>query len=150
MPRLDGAIAKAAEAGTKLALLFIDLDGFKAINDQLGHATGDAVLRVVGKRLVSCVREHDLVARIGGDEFVVVLTIDADLDEGVLRVADSIITAIQDPIRDPDIGQMLSGSIGIAFFPVDGATADALLTAADRRLYEAKRQGHGSISLAQC
>ncbi len=150
MPRLAGAIAKSSGSGTRLALLFIDLDGFKAINDRLGHATGDAVLQVVGKRLASCVREHDLIARIGGDEFVVVLTIDASLDEAVLRVAGSIIAAIESPIRDPDIGRKLSGSIGISVFPDDGATADALLTAADRQLYEAKRQGQGSISLAQC
>ena len=148
MPRLGRAIAKAAGDGTRLALLFIDLDGFKAINDQMGHATGDAVLRVVGKRLASCVREHDLVARIGGDEFIVVLTIDASHDQAVLRVARSIIASIESPISDPDIGRVLSGSIGISVFPTHAANADALLTAADHQLYAAKRQGQGSISFA--
>ncbi|MBE0622782.1 MAG: GGDEF domain-containing protein [Burkholderiales bacterium] len=148
MPRFDAVIANAARTGSALALLFVDLDGFKPINDQFGHATGDAVLKAVGKRLASCVREDDLVARLGGDEFVVVLSVDGSHHDAARRVARSIIASIASPIREPNIGRALSSSVGIAFYPNDAADAESLLAAADRQLYEAKRQGRGTISVA--
>lgn len=148
MARLEKSIDVARESGATLALLFIDLDGFKPINDKLGHAVGDAVLKVVGQRLERCVRENDLFARIGGDEFVVVLGLDPRFHEVATRIAGSIIASIEAPIREPDIGRVLSASVGIAFFPDHAADATALLRTADEQMYEAKRKGKGTISVA--
>lgn len=99
-------------------------------------------------REVCKMREDDLVAHIGGDEFVVVLTIDASHQEAARCVASSIIDSIESPIREPDIGRVLSGSLGIALFPNHAADVDSLFMAADRQLYEARRQGKGTISFA--
>lgn len=138
-----GAVAKAS-----VALLFIDLDGFKPINDKLGHLVGDEVLKVVGRRIERCVRENDLYARIGGDEFVVALRVEAPAREVAPRIAAAVIASIEAPIRDPDIGPALSASIGIAFFPDDASDAGGLLQVADAQMYEAKRRGKGCFSAA--
>lgn len=145
MQQLEVTLTRARSNNTLLALLFIDLDNFKPVNDQHGHACGDAVLSVVGKRIARCVRENDLLARIGGDEFVVALTVEPGQMEAAPRLAKSIISSIESPIRDPDIGSTLSASIGVAYFPHHAATASALLAAADEQMYAAKRQGRGSV-----
>jgi diguanylate cyclase (GGDEF)-like protein len=144
---LEKAIQTAKESATTLALLFIDLDGFKSINDKFGHAVGDAVLRVIGQRLEHCVRENDLFARIGGDEFVVVMNLDPRFHEVATRLAGSIIASIEAPIREPDIGVVLSASIGIAFFPDHASDAEKLLLVADAQMYESKRRGKGTMSV---
>lgn len=92
--------------------------------------------------------ENDLLARVGGDEFVVMLTIDSSQHEAARCVASSIIAGTESPIREPELDRVLSGSLGIALFPNHAADADSLLLAADRRRYEARRQGRGAISFA--
>jgi diguanylate cyclase (GGDEF)-like protein len=148
MRKLNLALNNARANGSKIALLFIDLDGFKPINDELGHATGDIVLTVIGKRLANCVRASDLLARIGGDEFIVVLETESNHHEEVHRVASSILSSFERPIRKPDIEQSLSASIGIAFFPDHASEAEQLIVAADLQMYVAKRQGRGIINIA--
>jgi diguanylate cyclase (GGDEF)-like protein len=148
MRKLKLALNNARENGSKIALLFIDLDGFKPINDELGHATGDVVLTVIGKRLANCVRASDLLARIGGDEFIVVLETEDNHHEEVRRVANTILSSFERPIRKPDIEQSLSASIGIAFFPDHALEAEQLIVAADLQMYAAKRQGKGIINIA--
>jgi diguanylate cyclase (GGDEF)-like protein len=137
--RLNRALSEAAQAGTGAAVLLIDCDKFKSINDGLGHAAGDAVLIAVAARLRGACREHDLVARLGGDEFAILIPSCADAF-GPLRLAAAIETAMQVPIpvRD-DHGLTVSLSIGVATYPVDGADARALLQHADELMYAAKR-----------
>lgn len=148
MSMLDQAIIRTAKGQKLLALLFIDLDDFKPINDELGHAVGDVVLRIIGRRLARCVREGDLFARIGGDEFVVVVEVESGDREAAARLAQAIISSIESPIREPRIDQALSASVGIAFFPDHGTDAASLLIAADQQMYAAKHLGRGSVSVA--
>lgn len=131
----------------RLALLFIDLDGFKTINDNLGHAIGDAVLRIIARRIEHCVRDFDFTGRLGGDEFVVLLRLADDHRQIAERIARTIIQSIEKPITDPTVPYPLSASIGIAFYPEHGRDADSLLRIADREMYRAKRHKLG-IALA--
>jgi diguanylate cyclase (GGDEF)-like protein/PAS domain S-box-containing protein len=142
---LAAALARAAALGRSVALLMLDLDGFKAINDNYGHAAGDEALREVARRLARCVRERDLVARLGGDEFVVVLT---DLGGRSGAVEDSmerIREALGEPIAFDGAALSLGAAMGVARFPADGADADALLAHADRGMYAAKGARNGSL-----
>jgi diguanylate cyclase (GGDEF)-like protein len=127
--RLVITLARPDRAG---ALLFCDLDGFKAVNDRHGHAAGDEVLREVARRLRRSVRERDLVARLGGDEFVVVLTDLAAVPDSVERVE----AALAEPFAGTEAP--LRAAVGVAVFPGDGATVADLLDAADRAMYAAK------------
>jgi diguanylate cyclase (GGDEF)-like protein len=124
------------------AVLFIDLDGFKAVNDTLGHEIGDEVLRHAGLRLRDAVRPHDSVARIGGDEFLVVLERIGTTREAT-HVAQRIVDAFRQPFGSPKGEASVGASIGIATYPRDGTTADALLRAADSAMYAVKGQGKG-------
>lgn len=125
-------------------VLCLDLDGFKAANDGFGHAVGDAVLVVVAERLRSCVRDRDMIFRVGGDEFVILLP-DTTTAE-TTGVAERIIARIAEPIDLGGVGSLAIGvSIGSAAFPDDGTSADALLRSADHAMYEAKRQGKGQL-----
>ncbi|MCP4143414.1 MAG: EAL domain-containing protein [Chloroflexi bacterium] len=137
---LERTLAKAKRAQTVGAILYLDLDGFKAINDTYGHATGDVVLKVAAKKLENALRKGDIVARLGGDEFVVLVdTISSKKD--VDQIANNILHIFSDPIM---IGQdeiHLSLSIGVSLFPDDGETAQILLQTADTAMYEAKREG---------
>lgn len=132
-----------------MAVLFIDSDRFKEINDRLGHAAGDTVLVNIAMRIRGQLRESDLVARLGGDEFAVLL---APLASGAdaLRIADNIIASMQAPIRLSD-GSTVSTSltIGIALYPEHADTPAALLHDADMAMYIAKRQARGSRRLAE-
>jgi diguanylate cyclase (GGDEF)-like protein len=130
------------EDGRSTALLFIDLDGFKQVNDVHGHLVGDAVLREVAKRLTSAVREADLVARHGGDEFVVLLR-GLQSDEASSRAeqtVERITTAVARPIDTGAVSVSVAASVGIAVHPRDGRSPDALIRAADERMYERKRR----------
>ena len=144
--RLDMACSQATRSSTKAAALFVDLDGFKGVNDGLGHKAGDEVLQVVATRLQTCVRSVDTVARIGGDEFLVILNgIESAAD--AQRVADKLHDAVVEPIQThtstPD-GPLsrpahVGASIGIALFPDQASTPEALLAVADRAMYGIKR-----------
>lgn len=143
LEHFPGAMARARRQASLLAVLFIDLSGFKQINDGYGHACGDTTLAATAKRLTKCVRESDAVTRMGGDEFVVLLE-DAGDAEAVARIAEKILRAIAEPLHFEGGAVAVSASIGIALFPDDGETADELLSKADAAMYLAKRdQAHG-------
>jgi len=136
---LQYAIAHAAQTGDGLAVLYLDLDGFKAINDRGGHDAGDRLLREVAQRLQQDLRKGDLVARVGGDEFVVLLPGCQDA-EAARAVADGLRACLSPSFTSPDGSFRLDASVGIACFPADGSDPDALLAHADRAMYAAKRQ----------
>jgi len=146
--RLRQAIAMARRDKTRLALMFIDLDKFKPVNDQLGHHVGDLLLQEVARRLSECVRrESDTVARIGGDEFVVMLP-EVGTVQAATQVAEKILAALN---RTFDIGEHsihISSSIGIAIFPEHGQDENKLLKSADAAMYLAKENGRNRVQVA--
>jgi diguanylate cyclase (GGDEF)-like protein/PAS domain S-box-containing protein len=142
--QLDQAVARAARHDQRLAVLFMDLDGFKEINDAFGHAAGDELLRGVAKRLRGCMRASDVLARIGGDEFVLLAT---DLVEAVdaYTIAARIRRALASPFRLGGHEAFVTVSIGISNFPQDAANADQLLARADTAMYRVKSNGKDAI-----
>jgi diguanylate cyclase (GGDEF)-like protein/PAS domain S-box-containing protein len=138
--RLKLGLAYAKRERKMLAVMFIDLDLFKEINDLYGHETGDIVLKKVSRQLVSCVRESDTVARMGGDEFVILLPI-IDHESDVILVADKIIEAISQPIKVAKTHLHVTCSIGIAIYPQHGKDEKLLIINADRAMYQAKKNG---------
>ncbi|GAB6043562.1 EAL domain-containing protein [Endothiovibrio diazotrophicus] len=138
--RLEQVLAGARREGREVVVLFIDLDRFKHINDSLGHQVGDQLLVEVASRLRGCVRESDIVARIGGDEFVLVLTGFTE-SAYAAHVAEKILQRVSEPYRIADHELETTPSIGIAVFPSDGANADELLKSADVAMYHAKERG---------
>lgn len=125
------------EGSGVFGLLFIDLDGFKAVNDRLGHPAGDELLRIVGERLVHAVRRGDLVSRHGGDEFLCLLP-DLSDDQRALTIARSLVRAVESPCQIGSQQVSVRPSIGIALYPRDGLTIGALVGNADRAMYRAK------------
>jgi diguanylate cyclase (GGDEF)-like protein len=123
----------------RFGLLFLDLDSFKPVNDRYGHATGDAVLKAVAGRINSCVRQEDFAARIGGDEFVVVVLQGIEQTDAVTAMAQRIRTSLAQPLMIDGQQIRVGASIGMASYPADGATADALLARADQMMYDIKR-----------
>jgi diguanylate cyclase (GGDEF)-like protein/PAS domain S-box-containing protein len=138
--RLARAIALARRYGRRLAVLFLDCDRFKHINDTLGHAVGDQVLRSVARRLATCVRESDTVCRHGGDEFLILLS-EVDQPEDAGLIADKIVTSIAEPHYVAGHELSISGSVGIALYPEDGQDAQSLIMRADTAMYHAKNDG---------
>ena len=138
--RLDRAIAAACRHGNQLAVLFLDLDRFKRINDRLGHAAGDQVLQSVASRLVAGVRRSDTVSRHGGDQFVVLLSEVACADDAACT-ADALRTRIAAPHRIDGRDLRVTASVGIAVYPADGTDAATLLNTADFALLRAKSAG---------
>jgi len=147
--RLIRALRSAAKANERVAVLFLDSDRFKDINDSFGHAAGDAVLVAVASRIRAQLREDDLVARLGGDEFAILLSPLHKLEDAQ-RIADKIIASMDQPIPVPGNTQVLTSlSIGIAVYPDHGATPGTLLNAADAAMYQAKRLSQGSQQIAE-
>jgi diguanylate cyclase (GGDEF)-like protein/PAS domain S-box-containing protein len=142
--RLQQAVAHAQRSHTQVALLFIDLDYFKHINDSLGHQIGDCLLRAVAERLLHCVREGDTVARLGGDEFVLALPLIGESTD-VALVAQKVLDAMDQPIHCGDHELHVSASIGISLFPPDGKDVEMLMRAADTAMYYAKERGRGNF-----
>ncbi len=140
--RLDIEIARSRREDLRFALLFIDLDHFKTVNDSLGHAHGDLVLREAARRIAQCVRGSDTVGRQGGDEFTVLLTNLGHPKESWL-IAETIVATLSRPFAIGGHDSFLGASIGIASFPQDGSTADLLLKCADTAMYRAKAAGRG-------
>lgn len=138
--RLNQAIARARRNKECIAVFFLDLDGFKKINDTLGHDIGDALLIEAAKRIKSCVRESDTVARMGGDEFTTILC-DVGTENGKNIVAQKILDAITQPFMLSGKTCSVSVSIGIAVFPLSGGNAEALVKVADTAMYLAKDGG---------
>jgi diguanylate cyclase (GGDEF)-like protein len=141
--RLEGAVARARRDGSVVALLFLDLDGFKEVNDRLGHPVGDALLRQAAERLVACVRESDTVARLGGDEFTVILE-GGHRVEDAGQVATKILQSLAVPYRVGSEEIVITSSMGIASFPIDGETTEDLLKGADIAMYSAKDAGRNT------
>lgn len=136
--RLDSALHAAHRHRSGLALLFLDLDDFKLINDAHGHAVGDRAICSVARRLEGCVRETDTVARMGGDEFTVLLT-DIHSMDAVSRKVEQILAVLSEPLGGELDGIAPSCSIGVACYPADGEDADTLLSHADGDMYRIKR-----------
>lgn len=144
LDRLEQETKHAKRSSLPLAVLFMDLDGFKEINDSLGHEAGDRLLTDVAERLTNCVREDDTVARLGGDEFTVILS-GARQREHVELVARSIIDALAMPFQIAEKPVRISVSIGATFFPQDAASPEDLLNAADQAMYKAKKSGSNRL-----
>lgn len=142
--RLAMALAQARRNGTQLAVIFIDLDNFKRVNDTLGHHTGDTLLAVVGERLSSCLRQSDTVARMGGDEFIIILP-DVATEEDSEKVILKIMQQLGKPISLEGQEMFISASIGVSLFPRDADDARALIQQADRAMYEVKGEGKNSF-----
>jgi diguanylate cyclase (GGDEF)-like protein len=126
--------------------MFMDLDHFKNVNDQLGHAAGDELLLQFTSRVQSCLREDDTLARLGGDEFIVLLP-DLENVEDAYRVAERLIAQNQEPYRIGGTTQRVGSSIGISLYPQDGSTASELLQGADIAMYRAKQDGRNLFRL---
>lgn len=142
--RLRQAVARAQNHGQKAAVFLVDIDHFKQINDSLGHAGGDVLLATVGQRLLSSVRETDTVARMGGDEFVIVMPDVRSLGD-VERCGEQIIRTASQPIEISGHPVALTLSIGISLFPEGGRTAEELLRTADIAMYQVKDSGRDSL-----
>jgi len=140
--RLEHGIAQAKRHGGKLAVMFIDLDKFKNVNDTHGHDVGDIVLQTVAQRLKGHFRDEDTVSRHGGDEFLCLLT-DIQKESNIAMIAKKIIKGIQAScnvnVRDVKVNANIGASIGIAIFPQDGTTAEMLVKRADEAMYRAKK-----------
>lgn len=143
--QLDQALARAARSGLHVAVLFIDLDYFKTINDSFGHDTGDALLVQAGARMRSVLREHDTLARQGGDEFAVLLA-DLSSPDDAIGVANKLLASLKMAyfLKDQDVYS--SASVGVAFYPDDAHTSEALLRYADMAMYQAKANGRGAYA----
>jgi diguanylate cyclase len=142
--RLSQAIAHAERSGDRFALAVLDLDRFKLINDSLGHRAGDELLKDVARRLKGALRSVDTIARLGGDEFVVIIA-EIHAPEHAMRVAHKMMLSLQPPLRIGDVDVHSSASIGIAYFPTDGTTGEALFAHADAAMYAAKQRGRKSV-----
>ncbi len=142
--RLQQELDHAQRKGSRLAVMFLDLDGFKDVNDSLGHAAGDELLIEVGRRLQSRVRKTDTVARLGGDEFTL-LVLDFDQPERVASLAENVLAALREPLVIEQSRIHISASIGIALYPSDGDTLDDLTKHADTAMYQAKASGKNAF-----
>ncbi len=144
--RLGLALAKARRTGRPLAVMFVDLDLFKLINDNLGHVVGDGLLKQVGQRVVDSVRVSDTVARVGGDEFVVIVE-DLESTENALEIADKMLERVAQPYSVDEHQLHVSASIGISVFPYDGDDSGTLTRNADKAMYRAKELGRSNVQL---
>jgi diguanylate cyclase (GGDEF)-like protein/PAS domain S-box-containing protein len=144
MDRLEFILASARRREAKVGVIFLDLDNFKTVNDSLGHAAGDALLRVVAGRLEDALRGVDVVSRLGGDEFLVVLP-DLESEQATVPVAEKLLAAVCQPVQVDGQSLTVSPSIGIAVFPRDGADADTLIMNADAAMYLAKDRGRANF-----
>lgn len=143
--RLEQMVVEGERYGNKFALLFVDLDGFKEINDSYGHDAGDEVLITAGNRLQECVRKSDTVARMGGDEFTVIVR-NIESTESIERIVKKIHEALQETMCIDSFECSINSSIGVAIYPDNGADSETLLKNADSSMYEVKRNGKGGIS----
>ncbi|WP_194715664.1 bifunctional diguanylate cyclase/phosphodiesterase [Noviherbaspirillum soli] len=143
--RLDQEVRKAARSGKQIALLFIDLDRFKQVNDLLGHDAGDTLLAQAANRIKGCVRDADTVARLGGDEFTVILTA-LDSPARVEHVCQKILETLESPFHIGKEVAYMSGSIGVTLYPNDAITSEELIRKADQAMYAAKNAGKNQFS----
>ncbi|MEO5368643.1 MAG: diguanylate cyclase [Magnetococcus sp. DMHC-1] len=147
LDRLEQAIIQGRRHRQWVAVLYFDLDRFKAINDTLGHAIGDLLLQQVARRLVSCVRESDTVARLGGDEFTAILT-NVTRSADILQISQNMLNSLSQKFILEEHELTVTTSIGISFFPMDGEEPSELVKKADAALYKAKHAGRNNIQFA--
>ena len=147
MDRLSLAIVHAHRNKLTMALMYLDLDGFKQVNDTMGHDVGDSLLSMVAARLVAAVREEDTVARMGGDEFVIVLW-ELSHAEGVDMLVSKVIRDVSQPYDIQGRSVSITVSIGVGIYPAHGEDAESLIKSADLALYEAKRAGKNGYCIA--
>ena len=148
LDRMSMALAQARRGKTSMAVMYLDLDGFKQINDTLGHKAGDLLLISVAQRLTAAVREEDTVARLGGDEFAMSLPHISNRGDAT-RMAQKIVEAVSRPYDLDGAKARITISIGIGIFPENGRDAEALMLAADAALYEANRAGKNNYQVAR-
>jgi diguanylate cyclase (GGDEF)-like protein len=146
LDRISRSISYARRHHRQLALIFLDLDHFKQINDQLGHQTGDDVLKLVTRRLNSVLRDSDTISRHGGDEFLILLSA-IDSDQAVAAIAAKILQALAAPVIFMDKPIQIKASLGIAFYPAHGTDALSLIQGADDAMYQSKRRGGSCFSI---
>jgi diguanylate cyclase (GGDEF)-like protein/PAS domain S-box-containing protein len=144
----EHALNVAKRNKTRVAILYVDLDKFKPINDTYGHDVGDEVLRTAASRITACLRESDSVFRIGGDEFIVLLEGRVD-EEGVTRLAENIIKSVSSTITINDYSCQVGASIGVAIYPDNGVNIDVLTQRADKAMYQVKKSGRNNLSFAE-
>jgi two-component system, cell cycle response regulator len=147
--RLALAIAHARRNKSTMAVMVLDLDGFKQVNDTLGHDAGDTLLRMVANRLVAAVRQQDTVARLGGDEFVIALWELSQADD-VARLASKVIQAVSQSYRIQGLDVNITASVGVGIYPTHGDAVETLMKRADMALYDAKRSGKNGFRIAAC
>ncbi len=147
MARMDWLITGSDSVRVGFAVCFIDLDYFKPVNDQYGHAVGDAVLIQAGSRLGSVLRSSDWVGRLGGDEFIVILN-DPESAQQAEHIANKLIVELSREFVVGEVAACISASIGVSLYPNHGSTPDALLLSADRAMYQVKSGGRGRVCLA--
>ncbi len=145
--RISMALIHARRNSSMMAVVYLDLDGFKEVNNTLGHSAGDALLKMVAARLVATVRQEDTVARLGGDEFLIVLSQPSSTN-GAGKVAAKVIAALSQPYRIEGRTVSITGSAGIGIYPGHGEDGDTLIKSADVALYEAKRAGKNGYRVA--
>jgi diguanylate cyclase (GGDEF)-like protein len=143
------ALAHARRNKKAMAVVYLDLDGFKQVNDTFGHGAGDILLKMVAERLVATVREEDTVARQGGDEFIIALWQVSGADYAA-TVASKVIKAVSQSYDIEGHAVSITASAGVAIFPAHGKDADTLLKSADLALYEAKGAGKNTCRIAEC
>jgi diguanylate cyclase (GGDEF)-like protein len=139
LQRAEMAVEQASDTGTRVALMLLDLNGFKQVNDTAGHQAGDILLQQVAKRLLGAVRDSDVVSRLGGDEFALLLTRDPD-DEVATNVAGRIVDRLREPFTIDGEEVRIGGSVGYSLYPEDAIDYDDLMRGADAAMYEAKRR----------
>jgi diguanylate cyclase (GGDEF)-like protein len=147
MDRLSLAIAHARRNKRTMAVMYLDLDGFKQINDTLGHDAGDMLLSMVAARLVAAVRQEDTVARLGGDEFVIALW-ELNHADGVAKLVSKVIQAVSQPYTIQGRDVSITVSVGVSIYPTHGEEVETLMKSADLALYEAKRTGKNDYRIA--
>jgi diguanylate cyclase (GGDEF)-like protein len=143
LDRLSHAISRAERDGSQLAVLFVDLDGFKSVNDALGHLAGDRLLQEVAARLSGAIRRDDTVARLGGDEFVVLIE-RLHAPDDACALAGKLLDALAEPVALDGRELRVTGSIGISVYPRDGSVAEKLVQRADAAMYQAKAAGRNA------
>ena len=146
--RMSAALANARRNENAMAVVYLDLDGFKQVNDTLGHSVGDVLLKIVARRLESVVREEDTVARVGGDEFMVALWQIANASD-VATVTAKLVEKVSQPYFIEEHSVTVTASAGVGIYPDHGEDADSLLKSADTALYEAKRAGKNAFRISQ-
>jgi two-component system, chemotaxis family, sensor kinase Cph1 len=147
--QLEQCVQKATVDGSSLAVLFIDLDHFKPINDRYGHAAGDKILKITAKRMQHMVRPEDIVGRLGGDEFIVILP-GLELETDALNVVSRILRAVEKPIEiEKGVRASVTASIGLSRFPVDGTSGEALISRSDMAMYRVKGSGGNAFELCR-